>query len=622
MTKGNQEALELDPETGPGSQTGSAVSAPSGVQQTGMRELARAWLSLQCSMLSGVHRAVVLLGTAGSENSQPVALWPEDSEIYPALLDAARQAVHARRPQLYTGAAASASEPAYDVVACPLPAGSMAGAVAVEMSPRPEKNRQASLRVLQWGAAWFEMLLTQEANPFEHRLLTVVDVIAKGLEQEEFGGAAMAVATELTNRLGCDRVSLGFIDGRGIRIEAISQIVQIDDKTNLVRALDSAMHEALEQDGSIVFPESIDDRSGPNAAHTELARGFGANAICTVPMSHDGRAVGVMVLERMRKQPFDSELRSLCEYLASLMGPILDFKRRAQRPLTAKIAAALRERWSRSRANGQLAWKPVVLLLCVLAIGIVAYGETVYRVDAEAQLQGTVQRVVIAPFDGFLAEAPLRAGDLVEEGQIMCRLEDRELRLEHTSLSGDKAKLTKEYREALATHDRSQISVLKAKLDQADAKLALVEEKLRRTRVRSPLHGVVVSGDHTQALGAPVQRGQVLFEVAPLDEYRIVLNVDEREIAAVRTGQTGKLILAGLPNEVHNFTVERVTPISFAHEGQNLFRVEARLMEQGEQLRPGMRGVGKIETETRRRGWIWSHSIVDWLRMRWWSWWG
>ena len=42
---------------------------------------------------------------------------------------------------------------------------------------------------------------------------------------------------------------------------------------------------------------------------------------------------------------------------------------------------------------------------------------------------------------------------------------------------------------------------------------------------------VVVSGDLTQSLGAPLERGQVMLELAPLDAYRVTLQVDERDIA-------------------------------------------------------------------------------------------
>jgi RND family efflux transporter MFP subunit len=573
-------------------------------------------------MLSGVNRAVVVLGAADTDVCNPVAHWPEGADADAYLLDAAHQALRERRPWLNGKQQAIPGEQRHDIVACPLLLnGPLTGAVAAEITSRPAKNQRAAMRVLQWGAAWLEMLMTHDTNPLEQRLLTVVDVLAKSLDQHESGAAAMAVATELTNRLGCDRVSLGFTHGDDVQIEAISQAVQIDDKTNLVRALGNTIKEALDQDASVVFPAQSENKFAVSTAHASLAREYGANAICTVPMSHDGRAIGALVLERTRDQSFDTDTVSLCEYIASLVGPILDFKRREQQSLPKKIIAAMKH-WLAALLGSQARiWKTIGLVLAAAAVVIFSLSTSAYRIDAKAQLQGTVQRVVIAPFDGFLAEAPVRAGDRVRAGQLMSRLEDRELSLERTGLLGERAKLVKEHREALATHDRSRVSVLQAKLDQADAQLALVEEKLNRTRVTAPLDGIVVSGDHSQSLGAPLQRGQVLFQVAPLNSYRIILNVDEREIAAVRSRQSGQLVLAGLPNDVHRFTVERVTPISTALEGQNFFRVEARLDDSNTLLQPGMHGVAKIEAGNRRRIWIWTHGIVDWLRLSLWSWW-
>ena len=38
-------------------------------------------------------------------------------------------------------------------------------------------------------------------------------------------------------------------------------------------------------------------------------------------------------------------------------------------------------------------------------------------------------------------------------------------------------------------------------------------------------------------------------------------------------------------------------------------------------IRPGMEGVGKIDIERRKLIWIWSHKIIHWFRMFFWTWW-
>ena len=129
----------------------------------------------------------------------------------------------------------------------------------------------------------------------------------------------------------------------------------------------------------------------------------------------------------------------------------------------------------------------------------------------------------------------------------------------------------------------------------------------------APISGTVIQ--------KPVERGQVLFEIAPLDAYRVVLQVDETEISRIQVGQRGHLALAAVPDRSLPLVVDKITPVAEASEQQNRFRVEARLEVLERLLRPGMSGIAKIEIEQRSLFWIWTHRLFDWLRLRLWSWW-
>jgi putative peptide zinc metalloprotease protein len=74
-----------------------------------------------------------------------------------------------------------------------------------------------------------------------------------------------------------------------------------------------------------------------------------------------------------------------------------------------------------------------------------------------------------------------------------------------------------------------------------------VDEHLERAQLRAPFESLVVSGDLSQSIGVPVERGKVLFEVAPLEAYRVILEVDERDIIMVgAAGMLVELFLASL----------------------------------------------------------------------------
>jgi hypothetical protein len=44
------------------------------------------------------------------------------------------------------------------------------------------------------------------------------------------------------------------------------------------------------------------------------------------------------------------------------------------------------------------------------------------------------------------------------------------------------------------------------------------------------------------------------------------------------------------------------------------------MMDAPAHLQPGMEGVAKVDIDRRRLIWIWTHEIVDWLRLKLWAW--
>ena len=162
--------------------------------------------------------------------------------------------------------------------------------------------------------------------------------------------------------------------------------------------------------------------------------------------------------------------------------------------------------------------------------------------------------------------------------------------------------------------------MVRAQIDQADAQIRLLDEQIARTKLKAPFDGLIVSGDLSQSVGGSVNRGQVLFEIAPLDGYRVILQVDERQVADLVPGQQGELLVAALPDEPFTLTVDKITPVAEARNGRNLFKVEGRLDRISPRLRPGMEGVAKVEIDERRLIAIWTRPLRDWARLWFWQW--
>lgn len=587
-------------------------------------EFCASWLAIVCTQIERVNGALLVLGPDQRGGYGAAAVWPDASRNMQYLGSAAERTLQERRGIVVDADGAPVTR--HDAparVGYPIEvAGSLHGAVVLDLLPSPERDLQRALRLLHWASAWLVDQFRQQALAAQDgrvaRLSLATDLVATAVQERRFGSAALAVANEVAARLQCDRVSIGLESAGSIEVRAISNTANFDRRTNLARLIGEAMDEVLDLEIVLVYPPADADEIGV-VAHAELAAECRDIGICSVPLSDDAHAIGVMTLERTKGAPFDRDDVELCRTIGMLLGPIFALKRENERSL-----------WQRMRESAgggaQALFGPrhpgakltALLLLGTIVFFSLATGE--YRVSAKTVIEGAVQRAAVAPFEGFIAESLVRAGDTVKKGQVLARLEDRDLKLERVRWMSEREQAQRKFWQAAASQERASMAVAAAQVDQAQAQLSLVEEKLTRATLVAPFDGVVVVGDLSQLLGSPVEHGKTLFEIAPLDAYRVILNVDERDIAELRLSQVGDLALSGLPYETMRFAVKQITPISTTQDGRNVFRVEAQIDKVSERLRPGMEGVGKVLVGERKLIWIWTHSLIDWLRLWAWKW--
>jgi multidrug resistance efflux pump len=579
-------------------------------------------------MLQGVRSALLLIGKPDQGPFTPAAVWPEPTSNVKHLAPTAERALKERRGLLIKNEATRVSGqiiPENYHIAYPIEvSGKVHGVVVLEAEPSPMVDIQAHMRRLHWGAAWIEVMIRRseatQSEELKERLEKILDIVATVVDQEGFHGSAMALVTRLATVIECDRVSLGWSNGRHVRIEVMSHTAEIGKQTNLVRAISAAMDEAIDQGAVITYPLRDETLPLVTRFHEELLKQQGLGTILTLPLLSQGKKVGGLTLERQENKSFDKDTVEACESLVALVAPILHTKRLEDRWVIRKVVDSSATQLKRVLGPGYLLRK-LILILILSLVAFFYFFEIDFRVTAPTSIEGEVQRVVAAPFNGYIKEASVRPGDVVQEGNVLCLMDDRDLKLEHLKWSTEKEQLTKQYHEAMAKRERSQITIIRAKIDQAAAQLALIQEQLERSKVTAPFDGVIMSGDLSQSLGSPVERGQVLFQVAPLNAYRVIIEVDERDILYIKVGQKSDLVLPSMSGEVFSFVVEKITPVSIAKEGRNYFRVEAKMEAISERFRPGMEGIGKISIDRRRLIWVWTREAIDWVRLKLWAWW-
>ncbi|MDK3075583.1 HlyD family efflux transporter periplasmic adaptor subunit [Sedimentitalea sp. JM2-8] len=591
-------------------------------------EYSAAWLALLCQRVGGASRAVLLLKSELHGQLEPISYWPKGRVATKGLSAAAETALRedrgvARAPRSERDTDRHTAD-AVDIAQPIRLGGEIIGIVAIEISDRSRDALALVMRDLQWGAAWITSAFREREGERDRlgndRLRLAIELFAATLAAPRFTDSCRVFATELATELDCDRVVVTRHKRRRSRATAVSHSATFDRRSNLMRAIERVSDEAIDQWHTILTP-SLGDDGTVRRAQQELMALNGGLAVLATPLPAGDRAIGGIVLERAVEAPFTEDDALFLETVAALAGPVLEDKRCNDRPLLVKAAHATWVFLARLFGPRYLGRK-LALALAIVALTLLVFVERPYRVTADARLSGVVERSVTVPFDGYLDSATVRAGDLVNAGDQLARLDTRDLEIERLQRLTERNQSVVEYDQALAQSDRAGLNVLRARIGQADAKIALLDAQIDRTAMFAPFDGVVVAGDLSQRIGDAVARGEVLFEIAPLDEYRVQVLVDERDVEQIAPGQTGQLALAAFPESPVEIEITRLSPVSVQAEGRNFFEVDAVITDSSERrkMRPGMEGVAKVVIEDRRLIWIWTHRLVDWARLTFWRW--
>ncbi len=570
------------------------------------------WLDLTCRSIPGMLAGMVVHSPGCGADFLMAAAWPGQAGAM-HLLPLSERCLAKRAMQVHDAGGALA-------VALPLGEASIAGVLVLEA--RTAAIVMADLVAVATVAARYlqHVLLGQPgaaqdgpgAQPGDEAAL-----LAVLCRPAPFPSTALELVNWLATRLACQRVALGIAHGGRIRLRALSHSAWFERNSHAAAALESAMDEACDQRQTVVVPPLPGCVPVLAIAHCSAAAGMAA---CSVVLpGGGGLGLGVLYLERLPGAPFSPAEVALIERLAQTAGPVLEARHEAWRWVGGRTRAGLAALGARLRDPRRPALRAGVVLAGA-ALAAVTLIDGTWRLAADAAIEGEQQRVIPVPFDGFLAGAAVKAGLVVRKGDTLAELDTRQLLLEERRWRAEEAQHDSRYRDALARHERPAAALSLAQMKQAQAQLLLAQDRLAHARLVAPFDAYVVAGDLSQQIGSPLEQGKTLFELAPLDAYRAVLKVDERDVRAVRIGQRGELVLAGMPGRRLGFAVTNIA-VAEAAQGRNTFRVEARLDQRLPTLRPGMQGVARVDAGQRSLLWIWTHSAWHWLQLQLWKWW-
>ncbi len=252
----------------------------------------------------------------------------------------------------------------------------------------------------------------------------------------------------------------------------------------------------------------------------------------------------------------------------------------------------------------------------MVAMAIVLILPVPYQVHCPCQIEPIASRFVAAPFEGTLEKTLAKPGQIVKAGEVLARIDGREVQWKRTALAADLNQATKKRDAAQVSHSFAEQQIAQLEIQRLSAEIEVLDHRAANLEIASPVDGVIASGDLERVEGAPLQIGQTLFEIAPLDKMLVEMAIPDGEIARVVRGQPVQVRLDAFSTNTWKSQVDSIHPRAEIRDEANVFIAEAQFDNLDGKLRPGMKGRARIATDRRTIAWVLLHRPCEYLLKR------
>ncbi|TWU08262.1 efflux RND transporter periplasmic adaptor subunit [Stieleria varia] len=434
-------------------------------------------------------------------------------------------------------------------------------------------------------------------------LAAALELISSLDQHDQFASAASTTAASIANWLSCPRVVLAWQPRPDSPLQICGDTATADSTTLLAAADEISARGSLTDSGS----------TDPSQRHSLMAvKQFAKAAACK-------RVLGVALQDRDQRGGalllcYD---RAISESQAATTLRCLDAVRV---PLAGKLAAIDRNQPGRFR-QWMLAWsdakyheKHKWLIAGIVLVGTLLCFPVTYHVAADCRLQPVLRRYVATPIDGPLEKVYVRPGDEVQSGDLLAKINSREINYQLAAKEADRERLAAKLKGQRARQEFAESTLTELELQSVQLEIDLLLHQRSHLEIRSPLSGMVVSGDLERSEGIPLRKGDTLMEIAPLTQMVVEISVPESELTHVESGMLARFQLYALPGQSLDATIGTVHPAAELIDNENVFVAEAVVEDSDGLLRPGMKGRVWVRSDKKTIAWIAFHRAYHAVR--------
>ena len=502
---------------------------------------------------------------------------------------------------------------------------------------------------------WVECVNKLDGTPFDEDdlfFLTTLNVTASSAlhnaslllaeRKVQILETLVSVSHEITSTLDLTRVMQAIVNGPQVvipyerasieleqngrlRLGAISGTREINTSDPQVKALDDLLQWASLASTEIHIRQRGDEIQDPREeTRAKFTRYFGEGgmrAFYAVPLADDSGRVGVLAFESSDPDFLNEAHIEVIKVLAGqatvalrnaqmykevpfigLLEPVLKKKRkflamekrRRQAVVVAAAAAAL------------------FLVLCPLPM----------RVDGEASVAPAHTAAVMPEVEGVVKAVYVREGSAVKTGAVLAELEPWSYQADLAAARAKHETAVSEMNRALAANDGTEAGIRRVQADYSAAEVKHAEERLDRTRLRSPIDGVVATPHLENSVGKHLAAGETFAEIQDSSRATVDVAIDETEEPLLKAGERAAVKLEGLPTRTFRGRVTVVSPKASVLGERRVFFARVALPNSDNLIRAGMQGRGKVSAGWHPAGYVFFRGLGLWLYSKLWSWFG
>ncbi|MCX5848084.1 MAG: efflux RND transporter periplasmic adaptor subunit [Deltaproteobacteria bacterium] len=236
-------------------------------------------------------------------------------------------------------------------------------------------------------------------------------------------------------------------------------------------------------------------------------------------------------------------------------------------------------------------------------------------IETTGTLKADEEVTVSSEVDGIVKAIKVEEGSAVGPGTLLAEINqtdyvlderraDAALKQAQASLANAKAEYQRKeslFKEELVTKQQfddisTRVTLAEADLARAKASFDTSREKLSRTRIYSPLRGMVK--EKKVSSGDYVRNGSPLFQLIKVDSLKLNFTISEKDIAGLKTGQEVDFTVDSFPGKNFKGKVNLLYPN--VEERTRTLQAEAIVPNANHLLKPGLFARATIYTAAPR----------------------